>query len=115
MNLIKQLLKNKKGAAMVEYALLVAGVALISAGGVSVFGHKTSDLIGTTAAVLPGAHLDDNNPIASGHIIETAVGAGGSIGVSAADVVAANNTSRLDANTGLGAAGTDSILVTETP
>jgi hypothetical protein len=68
---------------LVEYALLIAGVALISAGAVSVFGHKTSDMIGTVAAVIPGAHTDDNNPIISGKLIETTLsaGAGGSSGI----------------------------------
>jgi Flp pilus assembly pilin Flp len=98
---------------MVEYALLVAGVALICAGGVSVFGHKTNDLISTVAATLPGAHLDDNNPINSGHIIETAVQANGSIGVDQATIVANNGTNRLDHNTGAGTGAAGSVLVTE--
>ena len=71
-------LKNNKGAALVEYGLLIAGVALICAAAVSIFGHKTSDIIGTVAAVLPGAHTDDNNPMLSGHLIETTdLGGGG--------------------------------------
>lgn len=69
---MKKLLRNRKGAALVEYGLLIAGVALISAAAVSVFGHKTNDLIAATAIVLPGAHADDNGPIVSGKLIETA-------------------------------------------
>ena len=69
--LVRRLLRNKKGAALVEYALIVAGVALIAAAAVSVFGHKTSDMLATAAAVLPGAHVDDNAPIVSGKVIET--------------------------------------------
>ena len=69
--LVGRLLKNKKGAALVEYALIVAGVSLIGAAAVSVFGHKTSDMLATAAAVLPGAHTDDNAPIVSGKTIET--------------------------------------------
>ena len=69
--------KNKKGAAMVEYALIVAGVALIGAVAVSLFGHKTSDMLGTAAAVMPGAHADDNAPIVSGRTIETSPNAQG--------------------------------------
>ena len=53
--LVRRLLRNKRGAALVEYALIVAGVALIAAAAVSVFGHKTSDMLATAAAVLPGA------------------------------------------------------------
>lgn len=71
MKFLKSLLRNKKGAALVEYGLLVAGVALVTAAAVSIFGHKTNDLLATTAGILPGAHGDDNNPIVSGKIIET--------------------------------------------
>jgi len=62
---------RRRGAALVEYGLLVAGVALVTAAAVSIFGHKTNDMIGAIAAVLPGAHTDDNGPILSGHMIET--------------------------------------------
>ena len=54
-----KMLRNKKGQGLVEYGLIIAGVALICAAAVSVFGHKTSDLISATAAILPGAHADD--------------------------------------------------------
>ena len=57
---------------MIEYALLIAGVTLVSASATAVFGHKTNDLISSVAAVLPGAHGDDNAPIVSGKLIETA-------------------------------------------
>jgi Flp pilus assembly pilin Flp len=109
----QRLRKEDKGAAMVEYALLVAGVALICAGSVSVFGHKTNDLIATTAVTIPGAHLDDNNPINSGHIIETAVQANGSIGVDQPGVIANNGLDRIDLNIGASTGATDSVLVTE--
>lgn len=68
-NLIR---RRRRGAALVEYGLIVSGVALISAAAVSIFGHKTSDLIAAVASVLPGAHSDDNGPIVSGKLIETA-------------------------------------------
>ena len=61
-----------RGAAMVEYALLIAGVTLVSAAATALFGHQTNDLIAGVAAVLPGAHADDNAPIISGKIVETA-------------------------------------------
>ena len=64
--------QRNRGAAMIEYALLVAGVVLVAAAATAVFGHKTNDLISGVAAVLPGAHGDDNAPIVSGKIIETA-------------------------------------------
>lgn len=75
--MLRKLLKDKKGQGLVEYALLIAGVALISAAAISVFGHKTSDLIASVATILPGSHTDDNNPIVSGHLIETKAGTGG--------------------------------------
>jgi Flp pilus assembly pilin Flp len=70
--MLKKLLRNRKGQGLVEYALIIAGVALIAAVGISVFGHKVSDLISTVAVVLPGAHADDNAGIVSGRLIETA-------------------------------------------
>lgn len=109
------LARSRKGAALVEYALLVAGVALIGAASVSVFGHKTNDLIGTVAAVLPGAHLDDNAPIGSGHIIETAPNAAGAIALDGAGILANQGTNRIGGNTGLEAAAADSTLVVEVP
>ena len=67
----RRLLSDKRGSALVEYGLLIAGVALVSAAATSMFGHKTSDLIGATAAILPGAHDDDNGAIVSAKLIET--------------------------------------------
>ena len=75
--LMRRLVKDKKGAALVEYALIIAGVALIAAATVSVFGHKTNDMLATAAAVLPGAHAEDNAPIVSGKVIETSPNAQG--------------------------------------
>jgi pilus assembly protein Flp/PilA len=75
--MFKKLFKNRKGAALIEYGLLIGGIALISAGAVSLFGHKTSDIIGLTAAIIPGAHVDDNGPVISGKLIETTMQTGG--------------------------------------
>src|SRR5438132_9617283 len=77
LKLVRRLSRNQQGAALVEYALIVAGVALIAAATVSVFGHKTNDMLATAAAVLPGAHAEDNAPIVSGKIIETSPNAPG--------------------------------------
>jgi hypothetical protein len=102
---------------MVEYALLVAGVALIGAASTSVFGHKTNDMIAMTAAVLPGAHTDDNGPIVSGKIIETSPGAPGDptpgIGLNVEQIVAGNGTERLGINVGVAGAIPLSDLVVE--
>ena len=111
-NLFARLRRDRRGAALVEYSLLVAGISLISLAAVSILGHKTSDLIGTTAMVIPGAHTDDNNPIQSGHLVETAVGAGGAISINVQGIIGHNGTSRLDGN--VFGDGTNSVLVTET-
>lgn len=75
--LMRQVRRSEKGAALVEYALIVAGVALIGAAAISLFGHKISDMLATVAAVMPGAHADDNAPIVSGKTIETSANAQG--------------------------------------
>ena len=71
---MRKFISNKKGQGLVEYGLIIAGVALICAAAVSVFGHKTSDLIAAVATVLPGAHGEDNAPMVSGKLIETTAG-----------------------------------------
>lgn len=71
MKLIKQSRRNKRGAALVEYGLIVAGVALVAAAAVSIFGHKTAGMIGASAALLPGAQDQDNGAIVTGKIIKT--------------------------------------------
>jgi pilus assembly protein Flp/PilA len=113
---MRKLLRNRKGQGLVEYALIIAGVALIGTVGITMFGHKTADLIGTVAAILPGAHTDDNAPIVAGHLIETDNnGPGGSIETSVSGVIAADGTNRVNNNLfGTGGAS-DSPLVQETP
>jgi pilus assembly protein Flp/PilA len=70
-------LRNRRGQSLVEYALLIAGVAMCSIVGVSLFGEKTGDMISAVATILPGADADDNGPIGQGHLIETTgIGAG---------------------------------------
>jgi len=67
------MLKNlrKKAQGMVEYAILLAGVALIAISSVSILGEKTTGLIATTAFVLPGASETNNGPIFVGKLVET--------------------------------------------
>ncbi|MCW8138527.1 MAG: hypothetical protein KIT58_06455 [Planctomycetota bacterium] len=97
---MKKLQKNRrKGAALVEYGLLIAGVALVSAAAVSIFGHKTNDLIAATASILPGAHDDDNGPILSGRLIETGeVGANDELGLDITAIVGNAGNERLGDN-----------------
>jgi len=117
-----KLIPERKGAALVEYGLLIAGVALIWAAAVSTFGHKTNDLVATVAAVLPGAHDDDNGAILSGKLIETTEavagsGAGTGIALDTATIIGAATTERLSRNvigaTNSTAAGSLTNLVTE--
>jgi len=113
MKSLRKSTERRRGAAMVEYALLVAGVALIAAAGVAVFGHKTNDMISAVAAVLPGAHAGDNGPIVSGKIIETTeyAAAGDEIALDIDTIVTNSGTQRLGNN--FGTPGDLATLVTE--
>jgi pilus assembly protein Flp/PilA len=97
--MLRKFFGNKKGQGLVEYGLIIAGVALICAAAISVFGHKTSDLIAAVATVLPGAHGDDNGPIVSGKLIETEQDATtNAIELGLADIETASTTARLGNN-----------------
>ena len=125
LKLTRRILRCKKGAALVEYALLVAGIALIGAASIAIFGHKTNDMVAMVAAVLPGAHTDDNAPIVSGKIIETTVGTGNglnsggtatdAIGLDVGAIIAASDGTqvRLGNNVGTANTGLLSDLVVE--
>ena len=79
MKVIKNTRRNQRGAALVEYGLIVAGVALVAAAAVSVFGHKTASMMAASASILPGAQQADNGPVAAGHILDTTSGQNGPI------------------------------------
>ncbi len=81
---VRNLLRNKKGQGMVEYGILVGGIALICLVSVAILGHKANDLLGTVAAALPGAHDDDNGAIVSGKLVNTTSNASGAIALNAA-------------------------------
>jgi pilus assembly protein Flp/PilA len=81
---VRNLLRNKKGQGMVEYGILVGGIALICLVSVAILGHKANDLLGTVAAALPGAHADDNGAIVSGKLVNTTSNASGAIVLNAA-------------------------------
>ncbi len=108
--MLKKLFRCRKGAALLEYSLLAAGVSLVAAAGVAVFGHKTNDMISSVAAVLPGAHADDNGPIASGKVIETTPASSGQIAVDVATIVANTDTDRLENNLGMTGLGTSLVI-----
>jgi Flp pilus assembly pilin Flp len=115
---VQRLRRNQTGAALVEYALIIAGVALIGAAAVSLFGHKVTDMLGTATAVIPGAHADDNAPIVSGRTIETNTPGfdGGNsatgIGLDVNAITQSNGQSRLGDS--VGGDGALSSLVLET-
>lgn len=120
MNRFRRFARNTAGAALVEYALIIAGVALIGAAAVSIFGNKVTDMLATAAAILPGAHADSNAPIVSGKIIETSPNAQGfdegnsatGIGLDVNAITQANGQKRLGDN--VGGDGSLSSLVLET-
>jgi Flp pilus assembly pilin Flp len=117
---LRRVLGEQAGAAMAEYALIIAGVALIGAAAVAVFGHKVTDMLATSAAVMPGAHADDNAPIVSGKTIETSTNTPGfdsgnsstGIGLDVNAITQSNGQQRL--GDGVGGDGQLSSLVLET-
>ncbi len=58
--------RKRKGSVLVEYALLIAGIVLVSVVAIAVLGHKVNDNFALMAIIMPGAHPDDNKPLASG-------------------------------------------------
>lgn len=99
---MRKFFSNKKGQGLVEYGLIIAGVALVCAAAISIFGHKTADLVAATAAVLPGAHNDDNGAIVTAKLIETTGAADNAINADYVGIASSNNTARLGVNFGLG-------------
>lgn len=98
---------KRKGQALVEYALLLAGIALVCVVAVAVLGEKTAEVIGVVAAVLPGAHADDNKPIKVGSIIPFDK-SGSTMTLDAANLV---NSAGVDRMQGLLGAGGGELLV----
>jgi Flp pilus assembly pilin Flp len=113
--MLKKFLRNRKGAAMVEYALLVAGIAIVAVVAVSLLGHKTADLLGTAAAVIPGVNTDDNDSITSGQLIETVVNGNGDITLDINQIEANSGTERLGDNLGYDAGELPTLVVQTNP
>lgn len=67
--MLRKFFGNKKGQGLVEYGILVGGIALVALAATAILGHKTTDLIGTVAAALPGAHDEDAGAIVSGTLV----------------------------------------------
>ncbi len=81
MKTVNHIRRGKRGSALVEYGLIVAGVALVGAVAVSVFGNKVGGIVGTSAALLPGQTSADSGPIVVGKVVKTKTNADGSIGI----------------------------------
>ncbi len=96
---MRKLLRNKKGQGLVEYGILVGGIALVALAATAILGHKTTDLIGTVAAALPGAHDDDEGPIISGKLVNTTLVTGED--TTAALALDASNPGSLSGNLGI--------------
>ncbi len=88
----------RKGQALVKYTIILAAVALIGLGTISLLGHKTNDMLGTLTAILPGAHTDDNGPIAAGELVPTTANAQGAITVDVNAAAGATGQATLDNN-----------------
>ncbi len=63
--------RRKRGAALAEYGLLLAGVTMAGLVAVSVLGGKVGGLVASVATLLPGATAQDNAPVQVGRMIET--------------------------------------------
>ena len=112
----KQMRRSRRGQGLVEYALIIAGVALIGAVGVSLFGHKTAQMINAVTAILPAADSDDNGPIAVGELIETTSSSNGPIGLNTQAIAAGSGTARLTSNvTGNNTDGFNGLVVDVEP
>ncbi|MEQ8819453.1 MAG: hypothetical protein RLY93_04360 [Sumerlaeia bacterium] len=93
---------RRSGQSLVEYAIVLSGVALVCLVAVAILGRKTNDMVSTVATTLPGASPADNAPIVSGKLIETTTNEDGALVLDANAIGGANaNTSRLSTNLGL--------------
>ncbi len=95
-------IRNRKGQGLVEYGILIGGVALVCLAAVAVLGHKTNDLVSVVAGVLPGAHSDDNAPIVSGKLVKTQQNTDGEIHL--------NVTTSGTMSSNLGITGVDALV-----
>ena len=104
-----RLLRNRRGQSMVEYGILVGAIAVVCLAGTSLLGHKVAELIGVSAAVLPGADAGDNGTVYAGKIVQTQ----GS-GTTSDPFRLTTTPGDIGANLGLGTNGAQS-LVTDAP
>ena len=107
MRTIKRFINEEHGADLIEYALLVVCIAVVCAVAVSMLGHKTQETFAIAAAIMPGAHADDNAPIAEANVIPHKVDGNGNIVLDSGKLVNTDRYAEL-----LGAGG-GTTLVTE--
>ena len=113
---MRKLIRNKKGQGLVEYAFIVAGVAFICLLALSIFGHKLSDQYAIMAGMLPGAHSEDNAPIASMAFLSTVTATNVQSGtgrVSWNQITGNSNTGGLNNNVVFAGSGGGSTFVAE--
>ncbi|MBM3996913.1 MAG: hypothetical protein FJ303_22600 [Planctomycetes bacterium] len=67
--MIQQPQKKRKGSVLVEYGLLIAGIVLVAVVAIAVLGHKVADQYGVMAGIMPGAHPEDNVPVAAANAL----------------------------------------------
>jgi Flp pilus assembly pilin Flp len=85
--------KKRLGQALVEYALLIAGIALVSVVAVALLGHKVQHVLGVMAAIIPSAHADDNKPLTHYSLIPLDT-SGNAIVLDAANLVSSSGIDR---------------------
>jgi Flp pilus assembly pilin Flp len=101
---------RNRGAAMVEYAILVGAVTLVGILGLSVLGRKSMDLTGTLAVILPGANLTEDMKIHHAQLVELTGAADGTYKVDSARI-GGGNTNRLAVAAGVPMSNSDSPFV----
>jgi len=71
----------------------------------AILGHKTNDLIGCVAAMLPCAHEDGTGPIVSGKLVATSGGDGSAI------YLDASSPGSLSSNLGLDQEALEDLII----
>lgn len=88
--------RKQKGSVFVEYALLIGAITLIAILAFSVLGHKANDIVATSAALLPGAHTDDDVSFESGELVAF-THSGGDAAIDVTQIGGANSNRVADA------------------
>src|SRR5260370_1179757 len=100
---------KRRGSVLVEYALLIAGIVLVSVVAISVLGHKTFTQFALMAAIMPGGHTDDNKPIAHAELIPFTDNGNGALILDKNALVSPAGTDRTKSI--IGAGGGESLIV----